>query len=723
MNKLTNQLLADNQSSLKLLEDRMEGILTNIEYESLNLSINPLINDVMNKPALITNYTQISAILDVLDMNKSSNPFIDGILFYDRSSGYVISNSLGYVSLSNVSDKDDIESLTKIQDSAGRWIYLPHAQSRGSISFVRALPIMSLGAPQGILIINVNKSKLIKHMNSYATTIANQTFEIIDSSHRIMLNSLDSLAQPAGILALLAGEEPVTDKRIVRNEQDKSYFISSYNNAYGRTYVSYFPKNEIVKYLSWIRWFMFYSVIIFIFIGLLLAIICSKLAYKPILQLIEVGEMMRKGSLWRKKENELEFIKSCLQYLNEQAESLEKYLKKVEPNLRNLFLYELLTSSYSNKSSLIGECEIYGIPLQGRYQVLIVTLGKLHKEKKLLPNNREHLMMDVTNVMRELVLDIPVLNGSIVDGRNREGIAILVYDTKTPGKDIEQMTRNYAEKIHKAMLQYLSLTVSVGIGQYYPNIFNLHQSYAEAQLALQNQLIFDSNAVMLYDEILIHEKHSLFSYPKEMEQQIIDALVQDEQDRAIQLIHAFSQKVRDSGSYNTVFQCYHILLSSLIKAFEEIQPGFLHKMEKNPFEQLKNAETSREVYDWFIEQFFPLCRQMTEEISQDKKRELIRKVMNHVKENIGFNLSLTECAELAGMSPSYLSRLFKQESGLSFVDYLVTCKVERAKNLLKETDHTILEIAESVGYSERSLNRVFQRFSQMSPNQYRISNR
>lgn len=71
------------------------------------------------------------------------------------------------------------------------------------------------------------------------------------------------------------------------------------------------------------------------------------------------------------------------------------------------------------------------------------------------------------------------------------------------------------------------------------------------------------------------------------------------------------------------------------------------------------------------------------------------------------------------MSPSHLSRLFKKETGVSFLEYLQECKIREAARLLNETDETIGEIAATIGYSERNLTRMFQKHTHMTPGQYR----
>ena len=72
------------------------------------------------------------------------------------------------------------------------------------------------------------------------------------------------------------------------------------------------------------------------------------------------------------------------------------------------------------------------------------------------------------------------------------------------------------------------------------------------------------------------------------------------------------------------------------------------------------------------------------------------------------------------ISAIYLSVLFKEETGESFRDYLIASKIERAKQLLAQTDQRVYEIAVAVGYSDiKYFSRNFKRLVGCLPNAYR----
>ncbi|MFY9424306.1 MAG: helix-turn-helix transcriptional regulator, partial [Bacillota bacterium] len=77
-------------------------------------------------------------------------------------------------------------------------------------------------------------------------------------------------------------------------------------------------------------------------------------------------------------------------------------------------------------------------------------------------------------------------------------------------------------------------------------------------------------------------------------------------------------------------------------------------------------------------------------------------------------------AEAVHVSPFYLSHLFRDELGTTFVSYLTEVRLDKAKKLLKDTQLTIAEIAEKVGYSDASyFSRVFKKHVKVTPGRFR----
>ncbi len=98
---------------------------------------------------------------------------------------------------------------------------------------------------------------------------------------------------------------------------------------------------------------------------------------------------------------------------------------------------------------------------------------------------------------------------------------------------------------------------------------------------------------------------------------------------------------------------------------------------------------------------------------------VIRLVKQCVKDDPA-HACLQTIAGQVNLSPVYLSRYFKEKTGVHFIDYIITKKMTYAVALLKQQDKRLAQIAQMVGYSnEKNFSRAFKKHFGISPNDYR----
>jgi len=101
------------------------------------------------------------------------------------------------------------------------------------------------------------------------------------------------------------------------------------------------------------------------------------------------------------------------------------------------------------------------------------------------------------------------------------------------------------------------------------------------------------------------------------------------------------------------------------------------------------------------------------------QRQLLQ-VLDYIDAHLGGEIALADLAELVGMSQFHFGRLFKQSLDLSPYQYLLQQRVERAKQLLKQTDKPVVAIALECGFNSHShLGRKFRQLTGMTPRAYR----
>ncbi len=100
----------------------------------------------------------------------------------------------------------------------------------------------------------------------------------------------------------------------------------------------------------------------------------------------------------------------------------------------------------------------------------------------------------------------------------------------------------------------------------------------------------------------------------------------------------------------------------------------------------------------------------------------ISSVLNYINKNYKKNLTLANVSDKVFLSPNYLCNLFKKELGINFNTYLTQVRINRAKELLKETNYTTQFIATEIGYSDYSyFSQIFKKQTGMTPTEYKYS--
>lgn len=121
--------------------------------------------------------------------------------------------------------------------------------------------------------------------------------------------------------------------------------------------------------------------------------------------------------------------------------------------------------------------------------------------------------------------------------------------------------------------------------------------------------------------------------------------------------------------------------------------------------------------------FQSICEDMRRELEMHRQSspviEMVREIIEG--EYMDKELSLSAVASRVNTSPSYLSRLFREETGTGFSDYLIRTRVRQAVRLMAVSDARIGEIADQVGYrSPHYFSNAFKKITGMSPGEYRM---
>ena len=166
-----------------------------------------------------------------------------------------------------------------------------------------------------------------------------------------------------------------------------------------------------------------------------------------------------------------------------------------------------------------------------------------------------------------------------------------------------------------------------------------------------------------------------------------------------------------------IFYCVQEFLKKL-KAEPPEVPESVVDIKRVP----KVIESVEMTKAYLIEEF-TAALQARDRASNDHYGSVIRDAKEYIRANFSqSDLSLNRIAVHIGVSPSYFSSIFKQETGQSFVEYLTQVRMERACELLKCTSYRTSEIGEQVGYNDSHyFSSAFKKAMGQSPKEYKAS--
>ena len=266
---------------------------------------------------------------------------------------------------------------------------------------------------------------------------------------------------------------------------------------------------------------------------------------------------------------------------------------------------------------------------------------------------------------------------------------------------------------------YYNASVRAGLGHPVKNPFDLSGSFYAAKQALTEAC--GKTPFLFYDELkdtansknvfnLAIFKNDIRAAYEEMNQEKLRGIFASISELFSQHSSHYLQAMDAAGSilYLTI---------SLLSDGEQIVSDIFAD-EPAGYRSLYQLGTTEQIIGWMQTLCDGLCAFFVSE-KDDYKNHVVTNVKAYINQNLDQKLTLNEVAAAFGISPAYLSTLFGKYSDLGFVTYVNHAKITAAKEMLRESNDKIYEIAEKLGFeSAFYFSKVFKKIEGCSPREY-----
>ena len=169
---------------------------------------------------------------------------------------------------------------------------------------------------------------------------------------------------------------------------------------------------------------------------------------------------------------------------------------------------------------------------------------------------------------------------------------------------------------------------------------------------------------------------------------------------------------------------YHFTISAALIARFCVNSGMtpeqaysLSDVFINRADESTSIEDVRSIHDEMIEEY---TKQMRILRSSKLYSKQILRAVEYISEHLHSRVLIEDAAKTLHITPAYLSRLFKSETGMTFSDYVNHRKIEEATGLLQYSDYSDLEISNLLCFSSQSyFIKIFKKIMNMTPNEYK----
>lgn len=167
---------------------------------------------------------------------------------------------------------------------------------------------------------------------------------------------------------------------------------------------------------------------------------------------------------------------------------------------------------------------------------------------------------------------------------------------------------------------------------------------------------------------------------------------------------------------------YAIIMNTLLrKAVENcaVHPIYIEK-ESSAFARKIELQTSEAAINALLKEMVQRYTLLAKKHSLRGYSPLVRRVMVNIESDLSADLSLRSQAKLLGINPSYLSTVFKKETGQTLTEYVTEKRIRQAVSLLSSTNMQIQTVAEYCGITDLCyFTKIFKKVMGMTPTQYR----
>ncbi len=738
--QIENEVFRTNTEQAANTYQRVDEEFSRLETVFAQWAFNPSFDQTLRNMDLRNQFDRTYEVLQILLQMKSSNTFVKDVYLFLQNQDVIISDHTGVVQIVGAAERQEYEALLRSSHTIFWTNSLErHAASKNTSRLSLVIRVPGAGVDSfGAIIVSFDESRIASLIGArYATLDGTAILMREDGSVLSAMGTKERSGLEQRLAKYVAGklESSISGSEIIVSE-GKRYVVSFTMMTRANekwVYVTSSSFDALIRPVQWTSRLIILSGFAGLAVAVMLSWIASRRLSRPLNQLLGklgVGPVEAQTSVHNM--DEFSLIEERWTTVAKESQHLQSQLDRHLPSLREGFLLQLFQGRFAwlREEELRPRMEQIGWELSDRSFIFIAGrlygLGK--PESRFTEGDEQLVSFAAVNIAGELAAE-RMPNASTVNFQDLSfGVLIPLDEERSPDAARAELFR-YSKMLADMLQTVLKIHAVLVVTKPMEKLSELAELVDDTRQALRYREWVTGQEVIGVEDLLPGgysqdgSAHS-WEYPFEEEREVIQALRMGRSEETEQAIGRFFTVISDmqgiSGQH--VSRCAvqlfggmtHAMLQGGIDPYELVSDA-----GSNPYEQLHALHSSADLEAWLLAKLVRPYMAKLESQQNVQVKLLIEQAIQILRQEYRRDLSLEECADRLGTYPQKLSITFKQVTGFTYIDYLTRLRLDKAKELLVETEMKVNDIAEAVGYQPSYFNRIFKKHEGVTPGQYR----
>ncbi|SER35497.1 AraC-type DNA-binding protein [Gracilibacillus ureilyticus] len=697
---LKQELNEPQQQMLKINKNYIDEYILDSDQIAVQLALDQNVYQFLTNNGQ-SSYRNVRTIYNKLTTITQNSSVIKSIYVYNLKEDSFVAIPQGYSSSSaNFNDAEWTNVINELKNTPMivKYRTLPDgAKHKGSnISLFRK--VSTQGEAIGLIAINLDEKELFSKLKSSSEPQSNSMQYIVDQNNTILYKTNNHVFDTETV-------EYVNEK--VKNG---SLMDISYNNKIlltnqiasrytGWKYVSVVSQESVLAKSKTIRDVVFTVSLIALVLGGIAIFYIHSVELRPIRRLKELLSVDEQQEYKR----DLLYLENIIDDLVIDHKHLSHLINKVKIEAKSKFIYDIYIGKLVNKKEITEKWQTYFAEWNNEaVHLLVVSIDNYPRwRKKVTPNYHPVIKSGMANIISE-VLSTHFRVEAVDIGADKMIFIIQPTDEKVGLVNHLRIALTKVEGI-------LKFTVSAGVNRGCVPVKDVKEAMLQAESALQYRLLKGYGKVYMLSEKTEGNTGFLTD-----EEQLLKSFTRAEPMQQVEMINHLRHRIVKERLHPR--QVLHLMKKVKEEVWEE------HHKEAAVADFEWETMDIGDISVWLNEIITEKIEKI-KKLNESKKYIMCKKMIQYMTDHLNEPIGIPEIAESVGISVSLASQWFKEEIDDTIYGYFTRLRMERAEQLLIDTDKKIADIAVEIGYQhENSFIRKFREYHDMTPGKYRRVN-